>query len=188
MVGQPSSYVRGAGGVVLPARRVLAVTVALMAAALTVVTLVVTTVDLQHLGHRRALARYGFSVDVTITACLANASGTGITEAGFVCRGRYQVRGKVYDRLINGSSQQFPTGATIHAVTSLARPTELYSAGSIKGDLSYRSALVVPTVLLGLLLLTLTCEFALLQGAPKRRRFSAGKSHVGATQSSASLH
>jgi hypothetical protein len=188
MEGQPSYYVRGAGSVVLPTRRVLAVALALIAAALTVVTLVVTTVDLQHLEHRRALARNGFTVDVTITGCLADASGTGITEAGFICRGRYQVGGNAYDQVIHGSSQQFPTGATIRAVTSSARPTELYSVASIRGDLSYRSALVVPTILLGLLIITLTCEFAVLRRPSKPRRFSAGKSHVGATQSSVSLH
>ena len=188
MDGPQSYYVRGAGSVVLPTRRVLAVALALIAAALTVITLVVTSVDLQHLGHRRALARNGLSVGVTITGCLANASGTGITEAGFVCHGRYQVDGKVYDQAIQDSSRQLPTGATIRAVTSIARPTELYSVGSIRGDLSYRSALVVPTVLLGLVIITLTCEFAVIRRTPKRRWFSAGKSHIGATQSSVSLH
>ena len=188
MEGQPSYYVRGAGSVVLPTRRVLAVALALISAALAVIALVVTTVDVQRLEHRRALARNGFSVDVTITGCLANASGTGITEAGFICRGRYHVGGKVYDQVIHGSSDRFPTGATVRAVTSIARPTELYSVGSIRGDLSYRSALVVPTVLLGLVIITLTCEFAVIRRTPKRRWFSAGKSHIGATQSSVSLH
>lgn len=188
MEGQQNYYVRGAGSVVLPTRRVLAVALALIATALIVITLVVASVDLHHLGDRRALARNGFSVDVTITGCLANASGTGITEAGFVCHGRYQVGGQVYDQAITGSSRQFPTGATIRAVTSVARPTELYSVGSIRGELSYRSALVVPTILLGLVIITLTCEFVVIRRTPKRRRFSAGKSHIGATQSSVSLH
>jgi hypothetical protein len=187
MDGPRVYYVRGAGGVVLPTRRVLAVVLALIAAALTVVTLAVLIVDLQHTEHRRALARNGIRVDVTITGCVANASGTGITESGFTCRGRYEVGGKVYDQVMHGSSEQLPVGIETLAVTSSVRPTELYSLGSIRGDLSYRSALIVPMILAGLLLLTLGCEFATLRTAPNRRRFSVGKSHVDTTQNSASL-
>ena len=188
MDGQRSNYVRGAGSVVLPTRRVLAIVFALLAAALAVMTVVVTIVDLQHTGQRRALARSGIAVDVTVTGCVANASGTGITESGFTCRGRYQVGDKVYDEVIHGSSRQLATGIVTRAVTSATRPAELYSLGSVRGDLSYRSALLVPTVLTGLLIITLACEFTMLERAPGRRRFAAGKWHVGATQNSTSLH
>ncbi len=118
-------YVRGAGGVRVDGRRLTLVILGSVIAVMAVLV-VVTAIDAaRHNSRISRLQRGGVPVEVTVTSCLGLASGTGITETGFQCRGTFTVGGHTYNQVIGGSSALLPTGSTVHAVVVPGEPTSL---------------------------------------------------------------
>jgi hypothetical protein len=74
----------------------------------------------------------GVPVVVTVTDCLGLASGTGITEVGFSCRGSFHLGTHTYHAGIDGSADLYPVGASLDGVTVPGDPQILYTAAAAR--------------------------------------------------------
>jgi len=88
-------YVRGAG-VVMDSRRTLRALVVVSVLVLATLTIVLTREAINANARISRLRQHGVPVDVTVTSCLGLASGSGITEAGYRCRGTFTLKGHHY--------------------------------------------------------------------------------------------
>jgi hypothetical protein len=140
-----SGYIRGAGGA--PDRRrtlrVLLVVSVLVLATLTTVL----TVQAIHANTRISrLRQHGLPVNVTVTSCLGLASGTGITETGYRCRGTFTLDGHHYNELIAGTNNLHPAGETIRAVTDPNDPAILSTADALATTHPSWTAFITPAI------------------------------------------
>lgn len=110
-----------------------------------------------HLRHR------GVPVQVTVTGCVALASGTGATESGFTCTGTFTLAGHRYRDVIGGSAALRSPGDTLQAVADPKDPAVLSTVGAVKTPHSWWTAFIAPAVAL-LLLVTLVAVVALRAG------------------------
>lgn len=130
MTGEEEGYIRGAGGVATDGRRVAVWILTVVAAILAALTIVFVLVAVHHNSRATSLKRRGAPVTVTVTSCVALASGTGITQAGFVCKGSYLFAGRHYIETIGGSSTQLTAGQQVPSVVVRDEPTVVYAASS----------------------------------------------------------
>jgi hypothetical protein len=126
-----AGYVRGGGGIPVDSRRVwsyLALAIAAGLLALTAV-LAVAAAGEQTLASR--LRQHGQRVSATVTGCVALASGTGITAAGYRCRARFTAAGRQHEALLRGSSALLPEGTTVPALVLPGEPASLTAAAAV---------------------------------------------------------
>jgi hypothetical protein len=148
---EPDSYVRGGGAVHLDGRRVAGYLLLLCELILAVLTVVFTIIAVHHNSRATSLKQKGVAVEVTVTGCVALASGTGITQAGFTCKGSYALAGKRYTENIGGSGAQLAVGQKVAAVAVRDEPTVIYTARSAKTMHSTWTVYITPAVLLAVL-------------------------------------
>jgi hypothetical protein len=123
-------YVRG-GGVELDrlkAGKVIAIVGILLLAGVTIgfaVNGIVKVRDDDRLTH------HGVPVTVTVTDCLAIASGTGATNTGYQCRGRFTVGGRSHVGIIGGTTIKHAIGSEVAAVTDPSDPSVMATATSV---------------------------------------------------------
>jgi len=127
----PRGYIRGGGGVDVGARRVAAVLVVAGVAILLTLAIVLAVEAAGQNSRIDRLHASGVPVSVRVTGCLAMASGTGITESGYQCRGTFPLRGHRYEEIIGGTSDQHATGEMLRGVAVPDDPSILSTAASV---------------------------------------------------------
>jgi hypothetical protein len=159
--GEPVGYFRGAAGGPADARRVVTVAIGLVVAGLAALLCVVTAATVGEAARLDRVHRQGISVPVTVTGCVGLGSGTGITTAGYTCRGAFPLDGQRHDGVIQGSAGLLAPGTTLQGVTLRDDPAVLYApppaaAGpSPWPPVAFSSLLLLTTALLVVLLLRL---------------------------------
>ena len=83
-----------------------------------------------------------------MTGCVALASGTGITEAGFNCKGSYTLAGNHYPEPIGGNAELLAVGQKVAGVAVRDEPAVLYSAASVAKMHSTWTVYLTPAALL----------------------------------------
>jgi hypothetical protein len=147
--GDPAgSYIRGAGGVPVDGRRMARILVGLAVLVLSALTVIFTAIAIHHNSRITSLKQRGVPVQVTVTGCRAMASGTGITEAGFSCRGSYTLAGRPYTEPIGGSARQLTVGQKLAGVAVRDEPQVLYTVSSVTGSHSTWTVYITPALLL----------------------------------------
>ena len=158
----PGGYIRGGAGVV-DTRWLFRVLVgsAVVVLAVLVAVLTIQAVDknsrIDNLRHR------GVPVDVTVTDCLGILSGTGITVTSFQCNGSFELAGRSYHAVIDGSNANHAAGDVVKAIADPKHPTSVRSASSLANAHSSWRVFIAPAVLFLVLML-------LIAGAAWRSR------------------
>ncbi|MCW2522818.1 MAG: hypothetical protein JWO63_1153 [Frankiales bacterium] len=162
-------YLRGAQAARVDRKRVSATLVALLAITLLTLVIVLTFQAVTTNLRLRELRAHGTPVQATVTGCVGMASGTGITAAGFSCRGSFQLDGRSHNATIRGTDQLYPPGQSVAAVADRVDPTVLYlGTDPSRFDWSWRVFLAPAICLL--------CLLCLCAGLAWRRWRSANSS------------
>lgn len=119
-------YIRGGKVGQVDRKRVSTTLTALFAIALLGLVIVLAAQAVTTNLRMRELRAHGTPVETTVTGCVGMASGTGITESGFSCRGTFRLDGLSHSATIRGTDQLYPPGATVAAVVDRLHPTILY--------------------------------------------------------------
>jgi hypothetical protein len=163
------TYIRGGGGTI-DRRRVSQLTVGFVIAALAVLAAVLAVQAHEHNARQSRLRSHGVPVQVTVTHCYGIASGTGITQAGYSCAGRYTLGGRPHVGDVAGTSADHRPGTVIDAVVDPRDPANLSSSQSVASSPAawhaYIAALATAAVLVALVGATLVIT--------RRRRTVAG--------------
>jgi uncharacterized protein len=147
------AYIRGGAGLAVDPRKAIRVLVGLLLVVLAVLV-VVLGIQATHQNSRMSrLQQHGVPVDAVVTGCVGLASGTGATEAGFICRGTFSVDGRRYNEVIEGTQNLYPTGAVVHAITVPGDPALLSTAHAVATAHASWRAFITPGILLVVLLL-----------------------------------
>jgi hypothetical protein len=144
-------YVRGAG-VVMDSRRTLRALVVVSVLVLATLTIVLTREAINANARISRLRQHGVPVDVTVTSCLGLASGSGITEAGYRCRGTFTLDGHHYNEVIAGTTDLRGAGETLHAVADPSDPAILSTADVLATTHPIWTAFISPAIPMLLLL------------------------------------
>lgn len=110
-----TSYIRG-GGASFDRGRVARIAVVVLLATLAAIGIVFVVDAADHNRRLADLQHRGVHVDVTITRCIGNATGTGITVLGYTCTGSYRLDGVSYTSHITGNADKHLPGEILHAV------------------------------------------------------------------------
>jgi hypothetical protein len=143
-----TDYIRGAGGVTLDSRRVLVVVVGSCLALLAVVAVALGIAAIDQNARNTRLQQHGVTVDVSVTGCIGILSGTGVTVAGFDCRGTFTLAGHTYNDMIRGSTAPLATGAIVKGVADPKNPSVLSTTQSVATAHPSWRALILPAILL----------------------------------------
>jgi hypothetical protein len=149
------SYIRGGGGVAVDAHRVIRVVVVFTLLALLAIAVLLAVAALRSNSRADRLKAHGVAVDVTVTSCLGEASGTGITVTGFKCDGMFTLGGRSYTEVIIGNSANHQAGDIVKAVTDPSDPADLSTADSVAaahGSSADFALAVIPAALFVVLL------------------------------------
>jgi hypothetical protein len=161
----PEIYIRGAqADERRRARLVALITYSAVLAGL-VVILVVQVMHERSLVSR--LHTRGQQATVTVTACRALASGTGITAAGFRCDGTYLVGGQLRTATIRGSTTLFTIGQTVAVVVDPQQPDEIITVDAAMAPPPIWRSLAIPAI--PLLLLALPGAWLLVRARRRPR-------------------
>lgn len=165
-VHQPQEiYIRGAqAGERRRARLVALITYCVVLTGL-VVILVVQVIHERSMVNR--LHKHGQQVTVTVTACRALASGTGITASGFRCDGTYFLGGQLRTATIRGSTTLFPIGQTVPVVVDPQQPDEIITIDAAMAPPLFWRSLAIPAI--PFLLLALPGVWLLLRARRRPR-------------------
>ena len=161
----PEIYIRGAqGGERRRARLVALITYGVVLAGLVVILVV------QVMHERSVVSRLhtrGQQATVTVTACRALASGTGITASAFRCDGTYLVGGQLRTATIRGSTTLLPIGQTVAVVVDPQQPNDIITADAAMVPAPVWKSLAIPA--LPLLLLALPGAWLLVRTRRRSR-------------------
>jgi hypothetical protein len=144
----PGDYIRGGGGVEVSRQRVATALLGVVAVVLLILVAVLAVEAALQNNRMTRLRGGGVSVNATVSTCVAMASGTGITEYGYQCRGTFTLDGHTYDEPIGGTTDRFVPGETVPAVVVPADPALLYTAASVAVRTSTWKTFATPAVLL----------------------------------------
>lgn len=147
-------YFRGGGGVKVEGRRVASVLVGLATLTLAVFVVVLGVVGYQQNSRIDRLRQHGVPVEVTVTGCLGIASGTGITESAYRCRGSFSLDGRRYNEVIGCSSALLAVGQQVQAKAVRDDPSVLSTMQAVRTSGSSWTAYLTPLILLVLLIPT----------------------------------
>jgi hypothetical protein len=156
-------YIRGGGGVQVDGRRVGLIVAGFAIIGLAVLVTVLSVGAVRENSRAHRLQR-GAAVEATVTGCLGNASGTGITASGYTCRAAFTLDGRQYDDVLGGTTVLFPTGQTVRAVTVAGDPAILSTADAVAAGHSSWRPFVTPGVLLLVLVATIALTGWLTRG------------------------
>jgi len=171
---EEGSYIRGAGGVEVEGRRVALFLVALLILILAALVIPLTVLAAEQNSRISRLQSHGVAVNVTVTGCLGMASGTGITESGYQCRGTFTLDGHPHNDVISGSNVLLPVGQPLRADTVRGDPSILYAAGAAATMRSSWKAYTLPAILLVVLIAALITWCVLRARWSGRTRALAG--------------
>jgi hypothetical protein len=164
---EAGEYIRGAGGV-LNRRVAVRGVVGFCLVLLSTMTVVLATQAIRERSRELRLRDHGVAVEVTVTGCVAIASGTGITESGFNCRGSFVLNGRTDAAVIGGTQALYPVGAVVQAVADPNDPTNLSTATAVNARHASSTAFI-PAAITFLLLIVLIAGVGWRTRRSKRR-------------------
>lgn len=165
---EPAAYFRGAS-VAFERRQAIRVAAGFWLGLLALLLVVLSVAALGDTSRTSRLQRRGVPVTVTVTGCLAVASGTGETVSGSMCRGTYTLDGRAYRGLVHGMPGTVAAGRSVAAVVDPAHPSTLSTSTSVaRGRASWEA--FIPA---GVTALILSLSLAAIFG---RRRRNARRS------------
>jgi Protein of unknown function (DUF3592) len=153
MSDEDGAYIRGSGAA-LNRRTVLRIAAGCYVVIMLTLVVVLSAQVLRENSRIERLKQHGVAVPVTVTSCLALASGTGITAAGYQCKGTFTLAGRTYTDAIGGTKTSYSVGQTVAAVVDPRDHTNLYPAAALAGRHPSDSGLVLPASLLAVVGLT----------------------------------
>jgi hypothetical protein len=130
----PSGYIRGGAGVSTDSRHVLRAVVGFCLASLAILALALTVAAVHQNSRNDRLQHHGVAVDLTVTSCLGQATGTGITENAFVCRGSFELNGHRYNEVIGGSTRLLAPGETVQAIADPRSPSTVSTVEAVRAS------------------------------------------------------
>jgi hypothetical protein len=130
----PGGYIRGGAGVPTDNRHVLRAVVGFCLVSLAILTVALTVAAVHQNSRNDRLQHHGVAVDVTVTSCLGQATGTGITENAFVCRGSFALNGHHYNEVIGGSTRLLSRGDVVQAIADPSSPSTLSTVGAVRAS------------------------------------------------------
>ena len=149
-----AAFVRGASAPALPDGRSVA-RVAYVAVVL-VLTALVVVFAAEAIAHRHRVTQLrtaGVAVQATVTGCVGNATGTGITVSFFTCTATFSLDGATHTAVVHGNSQLLAPGTQLAAVVDPRDPSTLSTPGAVSGDwAAFVPAAATLAVLVALLL------------------------------------
>jgi hypothetical protein len=150
----PAGYIRGGAGLPTDSRHVLRIAAGVLLAALAVLAIVLTVTAAHQNTRRHRLQQHGVGVQVTVTGCVGEATGSGITVDGFTCRGSFTLNGHRYNEVIGDSAQLLTPGHVLQGVTDPASPSTLSTAAAVRASAANSDwrAYIPPAILYGLLI------------------------------------
>lgn len=148
----PAGYIRGGGVGQVSGRRMARIVIVLIGLILASLAVAFTVSAVDHNSRAGQLRKHGVPVSVLVTGCVGNASGTGITYAGFNCRGAFTLNGRSHNAAIGGTEDQLVVGQRIAAVTVPSNTSILYTAASASTMRQSFSVYVTPLALLASLI------------------------------------
>lgn len=119
-----------------------------------------------------ALRDHGVPVEVTVTRCLGLLGGSGSNDAGYACRGSFELDGRRYTQAIPGGVYE-PPGTQVRAVVSSADPGLLATAHDLAAEEPSWSVFALPlalTVVLAVLAVLVVARRRLRAGAASALR------------------
>jgi hypothetical protein len=147
------AYIRGSRAA-LSRRTVLRISAGCYVVIILTLVVVLSAQVLRENSRIEALKHHGVAVPVTVTSCLALASGTGITAAGYQCKGTFILAGRSYTGAIGGTRASYTIGQIVAAVVDPSDHTNLYPAAALAARHPSDTGYVLPAGLLVLLGLT----------------------------------
>jgi hypothetical protein len=142
-----SDYIRGAGGIAIDARRLVAILVGIGLLTLATLVVVLGVAAAGDSARTSRLRDHGVPVVASVTGCVALASGTGITASGFRCTATFTIGGTAHSAVLRGSNALYAVGMAVPAVVLPGQPASLTRAGSLRSDQTWRP-FVTPAVIL----------------------------------------
>jgi hypothetical protein len=147
-------YFRGAS-VEFDRRRAVQVVLGLWIGTLVILLVVLLATAVTQNSRTSQLRQHGVPVRVTVTSCLAVASGTGETVASYDCHGDFTLHGDQYQATIAGSNQYHRAGSVLAGLSDPAHPTTLSLARSVTHPTPAWQSYIAPGVVAVLLAVTL---------------------------------
>ncbi len=97
------------------------------------------------------LQQRGAPVDVTVSACIGNASGSGSTAASYTCTGSFTFRGQRYVETVGGLTSFVAPGTIVAGVTDPTDPHVVFTTHSVATTRDSAAPFVAPILLAVLL-------------------------------------
>jgi hypothetical protein len=132
-------------------RRTTRIVVGVGIAVVLVLAVVLFVVALNQNSEVKGLQQRGAPVDVTVSACIGNASGSGSTAAGYTCTGSFTFRDRRYVETIGGLTSFVAPGTVVAGVTDPLDPHVVFTAHSVATTRDSAAAFVAPILLAVLL-------------------------------------
>jgi hypothetical protein len=151
--GERLAYIRGGAGMAVDTGRAVRIFGLFCLAALATLVILLT-ISASHQNSRLSrLQHHGVPVNVTVTGCVGLASGTGVTQYGFTCRGTFTLDGHSYNEVIGGSNSIHAPGEVLQALTIPSDPTLLSTTTAVEHRHSSHTVYITPAILLGVFVL-----------------------------------
>ena len=158
-VDNAATYVRGGAGVSTDTRRIVQVATVATLVALAAVTLALLVGAIHQHSRDGGLQRSGQPVTVTVTSCFGIATGTGIQDLGYVCRGSFAVDGAVHTDVIVGNSKLLAQGSHLVGVVDPHHLSVLHSATAVAHPQSAAPIFARPIIAGAVLLLACLASY-----------------------------
>jgi hypothetical protein len=101
------------------------------------------------------LHRDGVPVEIKVSGCLGLLGGSGSTQAGYSCRGPFTLDGRRNNEVIPGNVRRTP-GTMLRGVAVPGDPELLETARALGAEHSSARVFLLPSILLGVLILALS--------------------------------
>jgi hypothetical protein len=125
-----SGYIRGASGVDVNPRRIAQAVIAFVLLTLAILVVVFAAQAAGENSRHDNLRHRGVPIDATVIGCVGQASGTGITVAGYTCQVTYALDGIQHTGPLAGNAAQLVVGEHVAAVVDPQDPAAPTSAAA----------------------------------------------------------
>jgi hypothetical protein len=140
-------YIRAGGGIEIELSRLVRVAIGLCVLLLVGIVVDLTVSAANQNSRQTKLRQQGVPVELTVTGCLGNGSGSGQTVEGYICRGTYTVGGHRYNEVIGGTTVVHPVGQRLQGVAVPGDPTLVSTANGVASKRSSWTPYITPTIL-----------------------------------------
>lgn len=133
-------------------RRIAWVVAGLGVATLVFLVIVLTVSAIEAQSRTSRLRRAGVPVEATVTRCVGQASGTGITTIGYTCRAAFTLADVRHEAVLAGSSVLRAPGEVVAALVDPRDPSVAVTAQSVAHSKASWTAFIAPVSLFAALL------------------------------------